>query len=54
MYNDIFIGSMHCSHNKSKLKRIGITHILCCAGTLDAEFPKDFKYKILDALDTTE
>ena len=52
VYDNIFIGSIGCAFNKDKMKKHGITHILCCAAKINPRFPDDFKYETLNALDS--
>lgn len=42
---NLYIGSMLESSNKTKLKELNITHILVCGNFLQIHFPSEFKYK---------
>ncbi|KAH3757547.1 dual specificity protein phosphatase 1 [Pelomyxa schiedti] len=49
---NVYIGNIRAASCKSSLKLKGITHILNCAAVMpDYYFPKDFRYKILNAAD---
>ena len=50
----LFIGSIGAAMSKSKLKEVGITHILCVADSISPGFPEDFEYKIVKVLDSPD
>lgn len=52
VYDDIFLGSIGAAYNKKVLKELGITHILTCAANIKPRYPDDFKYLLLNALDS--
>ena len=52
VFPDIFLGSVGAAYNKESLKQLGITHILTCAANIKPRFPEDFKYEILNCLDS--
>lgn len=43
---------MGAAYNKTSLQALGITHILTAAANIKPRFPDDFKYEILDCLDS--
>jgi len=49
----MYIGSISSVYDFNKLKEIGITHIISVLAGFNPPFPNDFKYLILNALDTT-
>lgn len=52
VYDDIFLGSIGAAYNKEELEKHGITHILTCAAKIKPRFPDEFKYHLLNALDS--
>jgi hypothetical protein len=52
IFPDLYIGSIGAAYNKDMLKKIGITHILTCAANLKPRFESDFKYELLNCLDS--
>ena len=50
----LFIGSIGASLNKTLLKQVGITHILCVADNIEPAFPNDFTYKLVKILDSPD
>lgn len=50
----VFIGNDAGARNLHKLKRIGITHIINCAGELRNYHPSDFHYLSLDLQDRND
>ena len=48
----LYQGSIGAAFNKEALEECGITHILCCASKISPRYPDDFKYKMLDLLDS--
>ena len=48
----LFLGDIEGAQNLKGLKEKGITHILQAMGGMDPIFPKDFKYKVLEVMDT--
>ena len=52
VFPDLFLGSVGAAYNKKVLKEIGITHILTCAANIKPRYPDDFKYEILNCLDS--
>ena len=53
IYPNLFIGNMSTSFNKDLLKQKGITHIVSAIGGFKPPYPKDFKYHVVNALDTS-
>ena len=49
---ELFLGSIGAAYNKESLQKLGITHILTCAMGIKPRFPDDFKYEILNCLDS--
>jgi len=50
----LFIGNLRASKNRDFLDSHGVTHVLTVANDIAPEFPKRFKYKIIDVDDSTE
>jgi len=48
----LYQGSIGAAFNKEALDEAGITHILTCASKISPRYPDNFKYKILDLLDS--
>lgn len=48
---NIYLGNQDMSFEKDKLKSLGVTHILVVGTFLNAYFPDDFKYLILEVDD---
>jgi len=49
---DLYIGSIGSAYNKEGMQAAGITHILTCAANIKPRFPEDFKYELLNCLDS--
>lgn len=49
----MYIGNINSVYDFNKLKELGITHIISVLAGFNPPFPNDFKYLILNALDTT-
>lgn len=54
VFPDIFIGSVGAAYNKENLTKLGVTHILTCAANIKPRFPTDFKYEVLNCLDSPQ
>jgi len=50
----LFIGNLRASKNRDFLDQHGVTHVLTVANDIAPEFPKRYKYKIIDVDDSTE
>lgn len=50
----LFIGSIGSALNKTALKDLGITHILCVADKINPAFPTEFIYKAIRILDSPD
>ena len=48
----IYLGSINSAYDFEQLKKIGITHVLSAISGFDIPFPNDFKYLVINALDT--
>ena len=51
--NGIYIGNINSVYDFNKLKELEITHIISVLAGFNPPFQKDFKYLVLNALDTT-
>lgn len=51
VYNNVYIGDFASACNLKKLKEYGITHIITVIRGVDAMFPNDFEYLLLDVGD---
>jgi len=52
VFDDLFLGSVGTAYNLEVLKELGITHILTCAANIKPRFENEFKYKVLNLLDS--
>ena len=52
VFPELYLGSIGAAYNKKTLTDLGITHILTCASGIKKRFPDDFKYEILNCLDS--
>jgi len=50
----LFIGNLRASQNREFLDAHGVTHVLIVANDIAPEFPKRYKYKIINVDDSTE
>jgi len=50
----LFVGNLRASKEREFLEAHGVTHILIVANDVAPEFPKRFKYKIVNVDDSTE
>lgn len=50
--DSIYLGSINSAYDLDQLKKLGITHILSVISGFEAPFPNNFKYLIINALDT--
>jgi len=50
----LYIGNLRASKNRDFLDQHGITHVLTVANDIEPEFPKRYKYKIINVDDSTE
>ena len=50
--NGTYIGNIYSVYDINKLKEIGITHVVSVLAGFEPPFPNDFKYLVLNALDT--
>lgn len=50
----LFLGSVGAASNKSVLKNLNITHVLLVANALEPAYPRDFKYKQVEVLDSVD
>jgi protein-tyrosine phosphatase len=48
----IYLGSINSAYDLEQLKKRGITHLLSVISGFDAPFPNEFKYLVINALDT--
>ena len=53
-YAFLYQGSIGAAYNLQKLKEAKITHILTCAANITPRFPKTFKYKVLNVMDSPD
>jgi protein-tyrosine phosphatase len=51
--NGMYIGNINSVYDFNKLKEVGITHVISVLAGFNPPFPNDFKYLVLNALDTT-
>jgi len=47
-----YIGNINSVYDFNKLKELGITHVISVLAGFNPPFPEDFKYLVLNALDT--
>lgn len=50
----LFLGSVGAASNKAVLKSLNITHVLLVANALVPAYPRDFKYKQVEVLDSVD
>ena len=50
--DNIYLGAIDSVYDTEELKKIGITHILSVIAGFSPPYPDDFKYLVLNALDT--
>lgn len=50
----LFLGSVGAASNKAVLKSLNITHVLLVANALVPAYPRDFKYKQVEVLDSED
>ncbi len=48
----LYLGSIGCASNLKELKKVNITHILCCGTGIKNYFPNEFKYYNISILDS--
>ena len=47
----LFVGSVGCAYNRTKLDENGITHILCVASSVKSKYPETYCYHRIDLED---
>lgn len=48
----VYLGNINSVYDIEKLKNIGITHVISVIGGFIPPYPEDFKYLVINALDT--
>jgi len=49
----LYLGNINSVYDKTRLKELGITHIVSVLAGFDPPYPSEFNYLVLNALDTT-
>lgn len=49
--DNLFLGPIMAAQNKTTLRAMGATHILCVADGIPARYPNDYNYKVIRVYD---